>query len=211
MEHLQRPMASTEVARKISEATKPRKRRPKKVTPGSPWFVNGKFVFFLDHFDRSTLEQSDAPAPTSLFSIDLFLFFHSHPLNEEQKPQPQSWPSPTSKLPPCQAAALLKGAEEAVAKLKAKARLVDLYNLILPIAVSPLFMSHTQIERERAIHLYIYIYTIYCTHTHTYIYKYDSLQYIRHCTHTVWSGLVSSRLVLSLSLSLCLPLYVPCR
>jgi len=193
-------MASTEVARKISEATKPRKRRPKKVTPGSPWFVNGKFVFFLDHFDRSTLEQSDAPAPTSLFSIDLFLFFHSHPLNEEQKPQPQSWPSPTSKLPPCQAAALLKGAEEAVAKLKAKARLVDLYNLILPIAVSPLFMSHTQIERERAIHLYIY--TQFIVHTHIYINT--IVCSISAIAHTL-SGLVLFRLVLSLSLSLSLP------
>jgi hypothetical protein len=64
-----------------------------------------------------------------------------------------------------------------------------------------LWATYTDRERELYIYLYIYIHNL--LHTHMYIYKYDSLQYIRHCTYSVWSGLVLFRLVLScLSLSL---------
>lgn len=154
----------------ISEATKPRKRRPKKVTPGSPWFVNGKFVFFLTiligalwnnqmhqlrlHFFLST---------SSCFSTLIHSMRNRNPGRKVGPAPPRS--SLAVRRPLCWKA------QRKLSPSSRRRRVWWIYIILFcPLQyLLCLWATYTDRERELYIYLYIYIYTQFIAHTHVYI------------------------------------------
>ena len=155
--------------------------------------------FFFDHFDRNTLEQSDAPASTSLFSIN-------HSTMRNRNPSRKVGPAPPPLAPRSSLGVRRPLCWKAQRKLSPSSR---------RRRVRWIYEPHTQIERERArytylhthTHIYIYThiqYTYTYTHTHIYIYICICI-YTKYCTHThtaVYPPIIYT-LCPSLSLSMC--------